>query len=218
MAAKSSNASTIEKILSIEWDMFTCVNEGKSRAACQDDPVTFMGMRRAQFEAWPSDIAESYLSDLHQALLCGRNLAQEKYIHMMDLTDPVKSFALLATIDIPSSGAYTLSREITSILLEQMSKLYEAHPHLQGTGRPLYSVSDFDGFGAQTSLETYQLGELLTYSMNTLTALNKYLLTEEGRTFSERILKNTVKFYGYNSLDEADKAAERMAQKYDRIL
>ena len=44
----------INKIISIEWAMFDAVNKGKEgpRAACQEDPVTFELMRRAQFEAW----------------------------------------------------------------------------------------------------------------------------------------------------------------------
>jgi hypothetical protein len=50
----------INKIISFEWDMFQAVNEGGPRASCQNDPKTFEGMRRGQFEAWTEEILTSY--------------------------------------------------------------------------------------------------------------------------------------------------------------
>jgi hypothetical protein len=84
----SSFHESIDKIISIEWEMFTSVNEGQARASCQDDRRTFEGMRAAQFHAWQASAVESYLEDLGAAESAGRNLVEEKYIHMMKTTEP----------------------------------------------------------------------------------------------------------------------------------
>ena len=58
------NSELITRILDIEWNMFTTVNNEGGRAACQDDRLTFEVMRRSQFEAWDRDSLESYYADL----------------------------------------------------------------------------------------------------------------------------------------------------------
>lgn len=78
-----SKEEKIQKIIAIEWAMFDCVNKGKGRASCQDDPDTFLIMRQAQFDAWCEELVDSYLSDLLIADAKGMNLIELKYLYMM---------------------------------------------------------------------------------------------------------------------------------------
>lgn len=197
----------MNKIISLEWDMFQAVNEGEPRASCQDDRVTFEGMRRGQFEAWSRETCESYLDDLLNAVLDGRNLVSEKYIHMMKDASPTQYDALVKTIPMPNEASVALAREISNKLLEQTVELFKNYPYVSGSGRPLRSVSDFSGV---TSIETYQLGELFTYSQKTLSNLFKHLLDLEikGESLACSILENSVKHYGYQTLAEAEAATK----------
>jgi len=76
----------IEKIISLEWEMFQRVENEGGRASCQDDPTTFYHMRKSQFSAWTEEICLSYLEDLRAAAKSGRNLVEEKYARMMAST------------------------------------------------------------------------------------------------------------------------------------
>ena len=197
-----ASMALIDSIISLEWDMFAAVNEGGERASCQEDPATFYAMRSAQFKAWPLDALESYFGDLEAARSCGRNLVEEKYIHMMRTADPSGYEELLHRVTMPSAEAAGIARDISDALLGQTRGLYEAYPYTTGHGRPLYAVQDFSA----TSVETYQLGELLTYSVKTLEALKRHIsaLEGSGRSLAREILENTVRFYGYGSLEAAE--------------
>jgi len=206
-----NNRDVTEKIISLEWEMFTSVNGGEARASCQDDRATFEGMRRAQFSAWSPGAAGLYLGDLEAAVRDGRNLAEEKYIHMMRTTEPSQYAALLERVKMPSEAAAALAQEVSDMLIEQTRILFEEYPYVSGQGRPLYSTFDYAG----TSVETYQLGELLTYSENTLAALKEHItrLAESGESLARKILENTVSFYGYDSLDTAEAATKERVDK-----
>jgi hypothetical protein len=197
----------IDNIIIFEWDMFQAVNEGGPRADCQDDRRTFEGMRQAQFLAWNEDALQSYFDDLANAVLDGRNLVTEKYVHMMKFSSPAQYERLAVMLPVPDEEQKQLAREISDKLLEQTVVLHQAYPYVSGSGRPLRSVSDLSGV---TSIETYQLGELLTYSGNTLACLKAHLLALEGkgRSLASEILENTVKFYGYTSLEKAEAATK----------
>jgi hypothetical protein len=201
---------TVDRIVSCEWKMFQAVNEGGERASCQDDRVTFDGMRRGQFDAWSQEAAGSYLRDLEDAERSGRNLVSEKYIHMMKTTEPSKYEQLLSQIEKPSEAARTLAGELSGKLLSQTEALFERYPYVAGSGRPLRSAHDFGGV---VSIETYQLGELLTYSEKTLDALLRHVLAleSEGVSFAKRVLENSAAFYGYKDLDEAEAATKERA-------
>jgi len=201
----------IEKIVLIEWDMFISVNRGKARASCQDDHETFIGMRKAQFSAWSLKAVASYLDDLEKARQNGRNLLEEKYVHMMKTTDPSGYNALLARVSQPNYDARALAQELSDKLLEQTQALFEEYPYVSGRGRPLRpSPGDED-----ISIETYQFCELLTYSETTLTALVEHIssLEKDGVSLARAILENTVAFYGYDSLEKADAAIKRRVDK-----
>ena len=193
----------IDEIIRLEWDMFQAVNDGGPRADCQDDRTTFGAMRRAQFEAWPENIRLSYLDDIRTAKLFGRNLVNEKYIHMMKSTMPSAYEKLLSAITPPGLAAEQLAKDVSGKLLAQTAALRSLYPYVFGEGRPLYATEDRQGV---TSIETYELGELLTYSEKTLALLNAYIEQREqaGGSLARDIMANTVKYYGYDTLDSAE--------------
>lgn len=175
----------ISKIVLFEWDMFQAVNEGGPRADCQDDRITFEGMRRAQFMAWSEETRASYLDDLVNAVLDGRNLVKEKYIHMMKYAAPAQYGQLIQLIPAPDKAHIRMAQEISDILLAQTIVLHKMYPYVAGSGRPLRSVQDFSGV---TSIETYQFGELLTYSEKRFGSLKNtcWLLTAKGYLSPEK--------------------------------
>jgi hypothetical protein len=205
-------ADIIDKIVQIEWNMFNAVNEGGPRASCQDDRVTFDGMRRAQFFAWSLDVCVSYLEDLDSAVKQGRNLINEKYIHMMRNSSPNQYEKLIQMIPAPAAVQIQLAQEISKMMLAQTAKLRESFPFVAGSGRPFLSEEDISGI---TSIETYQLGELLTYSTETLTLLKHHIIALEqmGQSLSKNILENTVRFYGYETLGSAEAATKERLGK-----
>jgi hypothetical protein len=198
---------TVDRIISCEWNMFQAVNVGGPRAECQDDYITFDGMRRGQFMVWSQEAASSYLEDLYSAEASGRNLVREKYIHMMRTTDPSRYKQLLVQIMPPSETVKGLAFRLTGKLLSQTQDLFDNYPYVTGSGRPLYSTRDFEGV---ISIETYQLGEFLTYSERTLNKLLQHVLTMEGKglSFARAVLENSVAFYGYKTLEDAEAAAK----------
>lgn len=202
----------IDNIIAMEWKMFSSVNEGGPKASCQEDPVTFDGMRRGQFSAWSQEAAESYYEDVKNAAAIGRNLAMEKYIHMMKSTAPAQYELLLPRVVYPSKTAIDLAEKITAKMVEQTAALHREYPYVSGSGRPLYSSSDFYG----TSVETYQRGELYTYSEKTLTALWNHLCTLEGEgvALAKLVLENSVMHYGYKSIDEAESVTKKYAESH----
>jgi hypothetical protein len=198
---------TIDKIVAMEWDMFQAVNEGGPRASCQEDRATFEGMRRGQFEAWSEEALEAYADDLLLSEFEDRNLIREKYINMMKNVAPAQYAKLVDTMPLPNETVFELSLEISTKLMAQTERLFAKYPYVTGSGRPLRSVSDYSGV---TSIETYQLGELLTYSETTLRALKSHLeaLESGGRMLARDILENSVRHYGYQNLEAAEAAAK----------
>lgn len=201
------NDDIIDKIIHIEWDMFQAVNEGGPRADCQEDRATFEAMRRAQFLAWSPEACDAYFDDLMNAELDGRNLIAEKYIHMMKTTSPAQYGALAKTIPMPDDFQQRLAADTTRRLLAQTVSLHLKYPYVSGSGRPLHTKDDVSGVA---SIETYQLSELLTYSVKTLQLLSDHVtaLEEAGRSLAGEILANTVKYYGYETLESAEAATK----------
>lgn len=206
----SDGSSAIDEIVRLEWELFQAVNEGGPRAACQDDEDTFRAMRRAQFAAWPEEVRRSYLGDLEDAAFSRRNPVREKYIHMMQTTAPAAYAPLAAGVPPVSASARALADDIAAALLEETAALRRAYPYLSGASRPLYSPEDTRD---DTSFETYQRGELLTYSERTLELLRAYIgrRAKSGGSLARDILENTVKYYGYGTLEQAEAAAKARA-------
>lgn len=192
-----------EQIVAAEWDMFQNTHNKGGRASCQDDYITFYNMRIAQFDAWSDEAAESYLEDLGTAKDQGRNLIAEKYLNMMKSTHPAEYEAQKHFLPLMSEEKIALANEICDEMIAQTIPLRKAFPHVGESGRPLFSDEDKYGF---TSVQTYQLGELLTYSEKTLRLLKKHLfaLKAEGRSLAREVTSRSVCSSGFSSLEEAE--------------
>lgn len=199
----STKKEIIDEIVRIELEMFQGVNEGGDRSPCQEDPKTFSAMRRAQYNAWPEDVCRLLLEDFQKAYEEGRNLVAEKYIHMMRTTDPEQYDLAIESIPQPSEEQKRLAREINDQLIKETEAVFQEYPYLAKASRPLRASEDTP---VATSIETYQLGELYTYSEAVLRALGDYVAqsARAGKSVARQMLENTVRHYGYLNLIEAN--------------
>ncbi len=195
--------SLIERIVDIEWQMFSSVNNAGGKAACQTDSVTFRIMRSSQCATWDEALLSGWLADLETAQAQGRNLMSEKYARMMESTFP-EEFALIADRLPPlDPGAARKIEEIVAIHLNWKEELDERYPHLADRGRPLRSADDSTGL---PSLETYMRAELQTLSPATIDLYHAATLKRvgKGESEAEENLLNQVRQYGFTSLEEAE--------------
>lgn len=154
---------------------------------------------------------DSYLEDVQQAKAAGRNIAAEKYIHMMKVTDPRGYEHFSSTLPAYDDAHDALVTEVGDLMFSQSKKLHEDYPVLTGFGRPLVEDRAYPGV---TSVDTYQRGELATYSTKTLEAFKEHLLDLEsqGVSLAERIQEESMRFYGFANLEEAEAFAIKRAQ------
>ena len=197
--------NVLNEIIALEWEMFQLVNEGGPRADCQDEYDTFYDMRFGQFSEWSEAARSAYLEDLRTAKNAGRNLIEEKYIWMMIEGTPEAFLELSARVMLPTERAKELADGVCERLMKQTELLHGIYPTVAGSGRPLYAT---DGNTGLVSVETYQYSELLTYSEATLSALYDHImrLSEQNIMLAELILTNSVRHYGYRTLDAAEAA------------
>ncbi len=199
----NSRENLMAKLVKIEWDMFSNVKNIGGRAFCQDDPATFEIMRSSQFSGWSKDALESYLQDLEDTKKAGRNLLTEKYARMEKSTSPWEYAKIKHLIPPLDSEVLPLINKIVEIEIEWVEELSKKIPYVIGVGRPIRSSQDSP---FATSLETYLRGELETYSKRTLELYYKNILDKksQGTNGEETIYENTVKGYGFKSLEEAN--------------
>lgn len=192
------------QIIQMEWESFDKVRGEGGRAGCQDDWETFEIMRKSQYMAWPKEMLESYLADLKAAAAAGRNLIEEKYAHMMESTEPerYKEFSGKLPVILPERKA--IMEEVIAIQVAWMEEFAENYPKLAANARTIHTKDDtaFD-----TSYETYLRGELKTYSEETFVLYARFIvdLCKKNKNLAVMIMENTVKLYGYESLDQAEK-------------
>jgi hypothetical protein len=202
----------IKEILCKEWKMFISVKNQGGKASCQEDQKTFMIMRSSQFQTFPVEVLESYLSDLLHAGRYNRNLMTEKYGWMMEYTSPAE-FKLIKDL-LPRKDLTSLKyiKKILPILLEWEKDLYIKFPYIYSLGRPTLTTEDKPFL---TSFETYTKGELCTYSPHTLLLYYNFIKEIYNKKInqSELILLNMVKKYGYSSLIEANESIKRKTNK-----
>ena len=196
-----TKAELIQKIVEKEWPMFHNVN-GEDRVDCQEDPTTFYNMRTAQFKVWDEASLESYDKDLDAAQAAGRNLVREKYIWMMEHTDPKGFEAFKDMIPQPSAKAEELVAQIWKIMLAQTEELRKSYPLLALGGRPLHASEEKEW----ASIETYQTSELRTFSEATLEKLLAHIkaMQASGEDFVYKIQENSVTCLGYKDMREAE--------------
>lgn len=196
----------IERIVELEWEMFTSVNNAGGRASCQDDKKTFLIMRRSQSDIWSTDTLKSYLIDIEDATGKKINLMAIKYAHMMEITFPDEYEAIKK--DLPQVSAVV--RRIAGRIMEYHSawalEASEKYPKLFSLTRPVNATDTRAGHTA--SIDNYLKSELLTYSEATLELCLKDTLkaADEGVNLSLEILKNTAESYGFKSLEAIEDA------------
>jgi len=199
----SQKSYLISQITGFEWTFFQAVQNEGGRAECQDNYYGFQVSREAQFEAWTNEMLKSYLADISTAVAQGRNLVEEKYARMMSHTAPEKYALIRNYLPTVSTKATNMIQRICEIHVKWSMEAFKKYPALSGQGRVVKSSSDRKNV---TSLETYLAAELATYSEKTLGLYLSYIdgLVKEGKNLSLLILENTVRHYGYASLQEAE--------------
>lgn len=197
----------IDQLIQLEWEMFQQVKNAGGPASCQSDFPTFELMRRSQFLAWPQALQESYCADLLQAKEQGRNLVMEKYAYMMESTHPEEFEQLRPFLPEIEEAAHQIIERIISIQMIWREDFAKAYPHLSGQARLIHSSEDQSD---DTSFETYLRGELKTYSKRTLTLYGQMTVSfcKENQNLTEQIMEHTVRAYGYDSLEAAERAYE----------
>ena len=192
----------IRQILAIEWPMFASVENEGGKASCQSRPKTFEIMRRSQYESWPEEVLEAWYEDLACAEKESRNLSAEKYAFMMEVTAPDVWPKIRKRLPQIEEGTIRKIREIVEINMCWQEETDRKYPQLRSNGRPLRSTQDTP---FAVSVETYLFCELKTYSARTIDRLHTYTVAcqKQGVNLAEKTLENTVKEYGYASLEEA---------------
>ena len=192
----------INEIIDIEWNMFDKVNNIGGRAGCQDDGWTFYVNRFSQFAIYNVDVLTMYRADLAEAQRQGRNLITEKYAYMMEFTDKANyDTNLKAYMPVPSAEKLDLVEKILRILVTKEAEFAQEYPGISGNSRPLTGTNKMD-----VSFMIYTIGELKTYSERTLAAMYAALIEmiAKGISPSYMIHKNTVEFYGYDDIEDAE--------------
>lgn len=206
----------IEEIIKIEWAFFDRVENEGGRAECQDDLRTFAVMRRSQYMAWSPAMLESWRDDLREAIEDAdvRNPLTEKYGYMMCIGEPEKNGELSKRLPFVSEEKKAAARRITEKLLPQNEAFRKKYPNVAGRGRPLRTSEE--KITGITSIETYELGELYTYSMRTLALFEKHLeeLEKAGVSYPETVVTNSLTQRGFTSLTQAEEylAAKKSAK------
>ena len=204
MADISAREQLIFDITQTEWELFQQVYNTGGRASCQDDPDTFFKMRMSQWMVYSDEVLHSYLEDCRTAYSAGRNLVFEKYGRMMESTFPEEYEEVKGHLpDV--SDKKELVEKIVQINLEWDAAMLRDYPNLRNRGRVLTTAED--GIMTGSSMESYLRGELLTYSMHTLELIYQETLEayEKGESLLKQTIANETLFYGYSSLEEAEK-------------
>lgn len=197
----------IQAITAMEWEMFREVNNIGGKANCQDDKQTFMVMRRSQENTWNDETLASYLQDLRSAYRAGLNLMTLKYAYMMKYTAPEEYEQFADQLPVIDDEALALIGGITQAHRAWDKDVMERYPAVRSRGRG----ENAELTTRRISASHYMEGELKTYSKRTLQAYYDWIkyCQAEGLNLAEQTLSETVKSYGYESLQAAEEALNR---------
>lgn len=196
----SEKDKVLNEIIEREQIMFNLVHNIGGRTNCQEDNDTFYIMRYSQQHPFSMEMLASYLEDLKAAKRAGRNLLTEKYGYMMADTEP-EYFEKNLKHNLPevTPEKEALVKQITKKMLGYQNDFMIKYPHFSRRVRTM------DAQGNGTSIGTYMIGELKTYSMKTLNLYEKDIMSTEKGIIVEKIQEITASFYGYEGLEEAER-------------
>jgi hypothetical protein len=196
-------ADLISAVVAAEWRMHQAVPSIGGRVACQEDFRTFEINRSSQVLGWSEACLESYLQDLRLAEKQERNLQTEKYARMMESTSPAEYALIQHLLPAVDPAALAVIEEIVNVAIGWAEEVAQKYPYLMARGRPLRSSADSR---FTTSIETYLRSELAVYSLSTLRLYRDNILEQKANNVngSEITLRQTVKRYGFESLQEAN--------------
>lgn len=205
MAQVSETEQLIFDIAKTEWELFQNVQNTGGRASCQNDPDTFFKMRMSQWMVYSEETLKSYQRDLANSIKEGRNLIFEKYGFMMETTYPEEFEEIKEHLPKVSPETEKMIDEMADIHVKWDKEVYEKYPHIRENGRVFRSSEDSVQNGS--SSESYLKGEYKTYSRETVELIYKQVkqAVDAGENLLEKIIENEVRFYGYQSLEDAEK-------------
>ena len=205
MEQVSETEQLIFDIAQVEWELFQNVQNTGEGASWQNDPDTFFKMRMSQWMVYSKETLESYMEDLKSSMEQGRNMIFEKYGFMMETTYPEEFEGIKEHLPKVSPEMEKMIDEMADIHVKWDKEVYEKYPHIRGNGRVFRSSEDSIYNGS--SSESYLRGEYKTYSPKTVKLIYKQTkqAENEGKNLLEKIIENEVKFYGYQSLEDAEK-------------
>ena len=194
-------------IAKAEFEAFDKVQNEGGRANCQNNWPTFKVMRMSQYMTWSEDMLLQYLYEFKTNYENGRNMIEEKYARMMESTAPLEYARFADRLPPVSEEKKMIIEQIITLQVNWMEEFAVDYPKLAGNARIIHTTDDLP---YDTSYETYLRGELMTYSDRMLELYGRYIVehARDGKNVAREIMENTIHFYGYKDLDEAN---EKMA-------
>lgn len=204
LAAKSDK-ELVKEIARLEFEAFDKVKNEGGRASCQDDWPTFYVMRSSQYFTWNRSMLLQYLYDFYREYHRGHNLIEEKYGRMMESTAPEEYEKIKSHFPELSPEKKQIIEQIVGLQVGWMEEFAAKYPGLAGRARNIHTTEDNS---EDTSYETYLRGELGTYSDKMLELYGRYVVeyARSGRNLTYAIMENSVKMYGYESVETANEA------------
>lgn len=200
---KKTEEELAEEIARSEFEAFDKVHNKGGRASCQNNWPTFSIMRKSQYLTWTKKMLIQYLYDFQTAYAAGRNMIEEKYGRMMESTAPDEYESIKAHFPPLTPEKKEIIEAIVGIQVKCMEEFAAAYPRLAENARHIHTYEDEL---QDTSYETYLRGELGTYSDKMLELYGRFVarLCREGKNIAALTMENSVHFYGYASLEEAE--------------
>ena len=192
-----------EEVAKVEFRAFNDVNNEGGRASCQNNWPTFRIMRMSQYLTWTKEMLIQYITDFEGVISEGRNMITEKYGYMMETTAPEEFKRIKDKLPPVPERKRNLVKELTKIETVWMEEFAGKYPRLSKNARVIHTTEDA---GFETSSETYQRGELYSYSDKMLVMYGRFIteLCKNNINLTLKIMENTVKMYGYKDLDDAE--------------
>ncbi len=202
--AACTDAELVNRIAEAEFTAFDKVQNVGGRASCQNDWDTFSIMRKSQYLTWNRAMLMQYLYDFLREYQRGHNLIEEKYGRMMESTAPDEYEAIKESFPELTPEKKHIIEEIVRMQTAWMEEFAEQYPVLAENARSVHTSEDNI---ANTSYETYLRGEISTYSDKMLELYGRYVVeyAQAGRNLTFAIMNNSVRLYGYGSLDAAER-------------